>query len=596
MPYDDEEQQDEWGWGGGPLLSPPVPPRPAQQPGTAVAPTEGPRLLPVPGLFDRTGPFAAFSPSDPTGRYSGIRGFLASPLFQTLAESLAVGLAGLRNTRDQGRFQEALMQQIQTRRAERASLAAQQETLASVASINQLVAQGKYAEAQAQVSDMLNRIRMGQMPTTPEMLTYLARMDASLAAEAAKRGERREQAENIGRLVAPSLGYKTPEEIQSFTEQMRGVDPQYLQTILPVLIKQNRGLSPAEHVRILASPFGMASVQAGLNPYEAFGALHAASQPGATPVDQARAATVMSTVAPFLSKDKLPDLRKETVETLGKLGYNPDETRKLLYSPNPEDRVKAQERLLAVQEYEQALERARAFDQSMQRHLATTAANRELTLNEARALGVVKGDYFSVNPKDNFATAPGSMKLGQVANNPKYVGVDKETEQTVRSLTDAVKNLEDLQEIGKKFLKLSGLQTAGHAFMTKVLAILQDPKTPEEKEARRLLAEFRSKATDVFTLARAAGNDAKISNADQAIASLFTGSRDSWEQWFLSLDEFEGATGRAHRLLKNKILRRLGQTTGPDPDFIVAPKTTSSGVIQGVTPGVTIKPANPGGR
>jgi hypothetical protein len=263
----------------------------------------------------------------------------------------------------------------------------------------------------------------------------------------------------------------------------------------------------------------------------------------------------------------------------------------LLYSPNPEDRVKAQERLLAVQEYEQALERARAFDQSMQRELARNAAIGELTLNEARPRGYVKGDYFSIDPKDNFATAPGSMKLKDVARNPKYVGVDKETEQTVRSLIDALKNLEQVEEAGKKFLKLSGLETAVHALTTKAEAMLRQPKTPQEQEERRLLGEFRGKWTTVFQLAQAAGNDRRVSNADQAIAGLFLGSRDNWEQWFLSQDEFLGATGRARRIFTNKLLRLLGQPTGPDPDYIVAPKPTGKTIGEW-----EVTPVRPGGR
>lgn len=170
--------------GGGMLL--PGAPTPSQ--GGSAAPAGGSRERP--SAFAKGGPLHAFSPSDPTGQYSGFMGFLASPLMRTIGEGASVGLAGLRNNRDNGAFQNAMIQRVMANRDDRSKQAAQAETMKLTAGVNQLIAAGKYGEALTMIQDGIEKVRKGEIPTSGEMLNYLTRMEASLAQAAAKKGEK----------------------------------------------------------------------------------------------------------------------------------------------------------------------------------------------------------------------------------------------------------------------------------------------------------------------------------------------------------------------------------------------------------------------
>lgn len=143
-----------------------------------------------PSAFAKGGPLENFSPSDPTGRYSGFMGFLASPLLRTLGEGASVGLAGLRNNRDNGAFQQSMIKRVMDNRDSRSQQQAQAETMKLTAGVNQLVAAGKYGEALTMIQDGIEKVRKGEIPTSGEMLNYLTRMEASLAQAAAKKGEK----------------------------------------------------------------------------------------------------------------------------------------------------------------------------------------------------------------------------------------------------------------------------------------------------------------------------------------------------------------------------------------------------------------------
>ena len=148
-------------------------------------PVQTPERPAGPGFWERLG---GPTPDPQRGFWDSVGHFATSDLGRNLIGALGVGLAGIRNPRDQGRFQEQLMQTVLTGAKERQLARTQADAMGalmlSANEANALIAKGDFDGASRAIGTMASNPAVRR---DPRAVQYVLKAQQDLAQRAATR-------------------------------------------------------------------------------------------------------------------------------------------------------------------------------------------------------------------------------------------------------------------------------------------------------------------------------------------------------------------------------------------------------------------------
>ncbi|HEX7162141.1 MAG TPA: hypothetical protein VF223_13010 [Trebonia sp.] len=242
---------------------------------------------------------------------------------------------------------------------------------------------------------------------------------------------------------------------------------------------------------------------------------------------------------------------------------SPPELSALFTSPDPRDRVTVANLMRDTSDLIQRREDARIQSEAMARAAADRQVREHTTLAEFAVLNPSFGRVYDTRTLEPL---PGSTTFGDATKKitaGTAVGVNRQTAEEIAAVDESLVNLRDARALGLKILT----EDTALANALRVGRIQFDEAfTGANPEQRAMLAQFRTLISDAFSLARARGGDARISDVDAARVDVVFGvdPNSLLRSAFQTPVAFEARIDRMIRLAENIKRKKLGLAPLPD--------------------------------